>query len=94
MEQEDSARPLPRPAVGRPGGGSVDAVDSLRSNRARLDRALPRRGGSLAERLHVWKLAHRLPEVERFPALVYKAIAETRARTYALVPLPEENRGL
>jgi len=62
---------------------------------ARLDRALPRAGsagrGPLAERLRAWQEAHTLPpeRLERLPGLVDRAVAETRRRTHALVPLPE-----
>lgn len=57
---------------------------------ARLDEALPRGAGSLAERLAAWRLAHTLPadRLDRLPALVLRADAETRARTSAFVPLP------
>ncbi|MEO3925465.1 hypothetical protein ABGB07_16580 [Micromonosporaceae bacterium B7E4] len=56
-----------------------------------LDTALPA-GGSLAARLHRWQHAHTLPpdRSDRLPELVYRAIAETRARTDAIVPLPTD----
>ncbi|HZG02237.1 MAG TPA: hypothetical protein VE546_01455 [Streptomyces sp.] len=59
---------------------------------ARLDAALPKGGGSLAERLHAWQAAHTLPpdRLDRLPGLVDRAVAETRRRTSALVPLPED----
>ncbi|OPG11514.1 DUF885 domain-containing protein [Microbispora sp. GKU 823] len=62
---------------------------------AQLDRALPRAGGgpgSLAERLRAWQAAHTLPveRLGRLPALVERAVAETRRRTNALVPLPDD----
>lgn len=54
-------------------------------------RALPRRSGTLAERLWAWQGAHTLPpdRLGRLPALVKRAVAETRRRTAALVPLPD-----
>ncbi|MEW9548890.1 hypothetical protein [Nonomuraea sp. NPDC050783] len=58
---------------------------------AELDAALPKGRGPLAERLHAWQAAHTLERIERLPALVSPAVAETRARTSArIVPLPEE----
>ncbi|MFI6515728.1 hypothetical protein ACIBF1_09235 [Spirillospora sp. NPDC050679] len=59
---------------------------------ARLDAALPRGRGSLAERLHAWQAAHTLPPARRdeLPALVERAVAETRRRTSAIVPLPAD----
>ncbi|MER6142011.1 hypothetical protein ABT174_18525 [Streptomyces sparsogenes] len=59
---------------------------------ARLDAALPRGAGSLADRLHAWQAAHTLPpdQLDRLPALVDRAVAETRARTGALMPLPPD----
>lgn len=56
---------------------------------AELDAALPRGPGSPAERLRAWQAAHTLEPIERLPGLVAKAVAETRARTNAIVPLPE-----
>ncbi|MFC4119294.1 hypothetical protein [Nonomuraea zeae] len=56
---------------------------------AELDAALPRTSGSLADRLRAWQAAHTLEPIERLPGLVAKAVAETRARTCAIVPLPE-----
>ncbi|MBA9005752.1 hypothetical protein [Thermomonospora cellulosilytica] len=57
----------------------------------RLDRALPRTAGTLAERLRSWQTAHTLPpeRLDRLPALVERAVAETRRRTRTLVPLPD-----
>lgn len=59
---------------------------------AQLDAALPRGGGSLAERLHAWQRAHSLPpeRSDRLPELVGRAVAETRARTSTIVPLPDD----
>jgi hypothetical protein len=54
----------------------------------RLDRALPKAPGSLADRLHAWQAAHTLDPVERLPSLVAKAVAECRRRTNEIVPLP------
>ncbi|GAA2415696.1 hypothetical protein GCM10010420_52150 [Streptomyces glaucosporus] len=59
---------------------------------ARLDAALPRGAGSVAERLAAWKAAHSLPQDQlerRLPPLVDLAVAETRRRTGAIVPLPD-----
>ncbi|SDQ88732.1 hypothetical protein [Thermostaphylospora chromogena] len=53
-----------------------------------LDAALPKSSGSLADRLHAWQAAHTLDRIELLPDLVAKAVAETRARTGAIVPLP------
>ncbi|MEV4169026.1 hypothetical protein [Nonomuraea sp. NPDC049709] len=55
---------------------------------AELDRALPRTPGSLAERLRAWQAAHTLEPIERLPELVDRAVAETRRRTSAIIPLP------
>ncbi|QKW39574.1 hypothetical protein HUT06_40705 [Actinomadura sp. NAK00032] len=57
-----------------------------------LDAALPpgTPGGSLAERRAAWRDTHRLDEVDRLPALVGRAVTETRARTSRIVPLPED----
>ncbi|MFE9103752.1 hypothetical protein [Actinomadura geliboluensis] len=57
-----------------------------------LDAALPpgTPGGSLAERRAGWRGAHRLDDVDRLPALVDRAVTETRARTSRIVPLPED----
>ena len=59
---------------------------------ARLDAALPAGGGTVADRLHAWQAAHRLPaaEVDRLPGLVRRAVAEARRRTQAVVALPED----
>ncbi|MDW5325434.1 hypothetical protein [Plantactinospora sp. KLBMP9567] len=56
-----------------------------------LDGALPA-GGSLAARLHRWQQTYTLPpdRSDRLPELVHRAIAETRARTEAIVPLPAD----
>ncbi|SDK35050.1 hypothetical protein [Nonomuraea jiangxiensis] len=56
---------------------------------AELDAALPKGPGPLADRLRAWQAAHTLEPIERLPALVAKAVTETRARTNAIVPLPE-----
>ena len=58
-----------------------------------LDAALPSAPGTLAERLQAWRDRFRLDPIERLPALVERAVAETRARTARIVPLPEENVG-
>ncbi|MCP2261320.1 hypothetical protein LX15_005041 [Streptoalloteichus tenebrarius] len=57
-----------------------------------LDAALPRTPGSLTERLHRWQAAHTLPpdRVDELPALVQKAVAETRRRTNEIVALPDD----
>ncbi|MDP4506128.1 hypothetical protein [Nonomuraea turcica] len=55
-----------------------------------LDAALPKGPGSLAERLQAWQAAHTLGQIERLPDLVARAVAETRARTNAIIPLPED----
>ncbi|MCK1817754.1 hypothetical protein MTQ13_26345 [Streptomyces sp. XM4011] len=65
---------------------------------ARLDAALPPAPGrSLAERLAGWQAAHVLPADRvdaQVPDLVARAVAETRRRTAAIVPLPRnENVG-
>ncbi|MFI6289049.1 hypothetical protein ACIBCM_30620 [Streptomyces sp. NPDC051018] len=60
---------------------------------ALLDAALPRRpGASLADRLRTWQAAHTLPpgRLDRLPALVERAVAETRRRTSAVIPLPAD----
>ncbi|SEG85369.1 hypothetical protein SAMN05444920_105521 [Nonomuraea solani] len=58
---------------------------------AELDAALPKTPGSPAERLRAWQAAHTLESIERLPALVGKAVAETRARTAAaIIALPDE----
>ncbi|MEU5978742.1 hypothetical protein [Streptomyces sp. NPDC047315] len=66
--------------------------DLFEQAHALLDAALPRGAGSLAERLHAWQSAHTLPadQLGRLPSLVYAAVAETRRRTGALVPLPAQ----
>lgn len=61
----------------------------------RLDRALPRTGGSLAGRLRDWRARHALPRerLDELPDLVARAVAECRARTHErIVPLPEGER--
>lgn len=57
-----------------------------------LDAGLPGGAGSLAERLHAWQDRHTLPRerTDRIPAIVERAIAETRARTTALLPIPAD----
>ncbi|MFG1695923.1 hypothetical protein [Nonomuraea sp. NPDC049309] len=56
-----------------------------------LDRALPKAGGSLAERWRAWSAAYTLDPIERLPEFVAPAVAETRARTSArIVPLPQD----
>jgi hypothetical protein len=57
---------------------------------ARLDAALPHSTASLADRLRAWQVAHSLPpqQMAQLPGLVDKAVAETRARTSAIVSLP------
>ncbi|NBE93795.1 DUF885 domain-containing protein [Nonomuraea sp. KC401] len=57
---------------------------------AELDAALPKTGGSLAGRMRTWQAAHTLEPMERLPELAARAVAETRARTSAIVPLPAE----
>jgi hypothetical protein len=57
---------------------------------AELDAALPKSPGSLAERLQAWQAAHTLDPIDRLPDLVAKAVAETRARTNAIVALPDD----
>lgn len=57
---------------------------------AELDAALPQTGGSLADRMQAWQAAHTLQPIERLPELAARAVAETRARTSAIIPLPEE----
>jgi hypothetical protein len=66
--------------------------EELEEAHAQLDAALPSGGGTLAERLHAWQSAHTLPtdRIDELPALVEKAIAETRRRTARYVPLPED----
>lgn len=58
---------------------------------ARLDAALPRGAGSLAQRWQTWRAAYSIPpeDLDKLPALVARAVAETRRRTSAIVPLPE-----
>ncbi|MFI0263953.1 hypothetical protein ACH4OW_33615 [Streptomyces sp. NPDC017056] len=58
----------------------------------RLHTALPRGVGSLAERQHAWQAAHTLPpeRLNRLPALVGRAVGETRRRTSTIVPLPTD----
>ncbi|MBW4718360.1 hypothetical protein [Saccharothrix obliqua] len=57
---------------------------------ALLDHALPRAAVPLARRLADWQRAHTLGEPARLPELVGRAVAETRARTDAIVPLPDD----
>lgn len=57
-----------------------------------LDRSLPGRAGSLARRLQDWRRRHELPtdQLSRLPAMVERAVVETRARTEAMiVALPD-----
>ncbi|MER5387813.1 hypothetical protein [Saccharopolyspora sp. NPDC002686] len=56
-----------------------------------LDRALPQGTGSLLERLQSWQASYALPpaQVDQLPALVDRAVAETRRRTDEIVALPE-----
>ncbi|WP_084000018.1 hypothetical protein [Actinomadura kijaniata] len=58
-----------------------------------LDAALPKGGGSVADRLHAWRRAHRLPDGDRdrLPGLVERAARETRDRTRAFVGLPADD---
>ncbi|HEY8527831.1 MAG TPA: hypothetical protein VIL48_22905 [Acidimicrobiales bacterium] len=67
-------------------------VDELEAAHDRLAAALPGTRGSVAERLHAWRDAHRVPpaHLDRLPDLVLRADAEARARTSALVPLPDD----
>ncbi|GAA3697876.1 hypothetical protein GCM10022224_074840 [Nonomuraea antimicrobica] len=55
---------------------------------AELDAALPKAPGSVGDRLRAWQAARTLGDIDRLPALVDRAVAETRARTNAIVPLP------
>ena len=57
----------------------------------RLAAALPG-SGSLTDRLQGWQRAHTLPpaQADRLPELVNLAVAETRARTQTIVPLPPD----
>ncbi|WP_405800615.1 hypothetical protein [Streptomyces sp. NBC_01506] len=66
--------------------------DLFEDAHARLDAALPRGAGSLSDRLHAWQSAHTLQpdQLEVLPALVGRAVAETRRRTSAFVPLPPD----
>jgi hypothetical protein len=60
---------------------------------AQLDRSLPGGSGSLAQRLHDWTRRHELPleHLSRLPAMVDRAVTETRARTRAaIVTLPAD----
>lgn len=58
---------------------------------ALLDRALPPGTGTVAERLRAWREAHSLPpdHLDRLPRYVERAVAETRRRTGAIIPLPD-----
>lgn len=58
----------------------------------RLDAALPRGSGTVAERLHRWQHSHALPahHRDRLPDLVARAIDETCARTRQIISLPED----
>ncbi|MFG2172990.1 hypothetical protein ACGFMO_16740 [Streptomyces niveus] len=66
--------------------------DMFADAHARLDEALPPGTGSLTDRLHAWQSAHTLPagRLDALPALVGRAVAETRRRTHAFVPLPAD----
>ncbi|TDD44036.1 hypothetical protein E1286_27845 [Nonomuraea terrae] len=65
--------------------------EELAAAHDRLDAALPKTPGSLAERLHAWQRAHTLRDMDRLPHLVDLAVAETRARTAArIIPLPDD----
>lgn len=59
-----------------------------------LDRALPKTAGSLADRLRDWRVTHTLPHerLAEVPGLVAAAVAECRARTRRILPLPEGER--
>ncbi|TDC25364.1 hypothetical protein E1265_07280 [Streptomyces sp. 8K308] len=64
----------------------------LAAAHAMLDAALPRGSGRLADRLRAWEAAHALPDHRRgeLPDLIGLAVAETRARTHVIVPLPAD----
>jgi hypothetical protein len=72
-------------------GVEPDVVPEAEFQRAHdeLDRALPRTAGSLADRLRAWRIAHTLPDRAAVPELVAAAVAECRARTGRIVPLPD-----
>lgn len=59
-----------------------------------LDRALPKTAGSLADRLRDWRVAYTLPRerLDEVPDLVAAAVAECRARTRRILPLPDGER--
>ncbi|MGW0432819.1 hypothetical protein ACWDV4_09775 [Micromonospora sp. NPDC003197] len=86
---------LPLPAyVGECLGISVQRLpeDVFQEAHDQLDVALPRAAGSLVDRLHTWQAVHTLPpgRADRIPVLVDRAVAETRRRTSAIVPLPAD----
>lgn len=61
----------------------------------KIDRALPRTSGSVAERLGAWRNRHCLPpeSLGRLPELAGRAVVETRARTHAMITrLPDAER--
>lgn len=58
----------------------------------RLDAALPRTPGSLFDRYRAWQAAHTLDPIDRLPELIDRAVAETRARTQRIVPLPPDEK--
>lgn len=62
---------------------------------AQLGQALPNTTGSIAARLGAWRVAHSLPadRLQQLPELVGRAVAETRARTHAMItPLPADEQ--
>ncbi|QYN40238.1 hypothetical protein K1T35_14315 [Pseudonocardia sp. DSM 110487] len=63
--------------------------DLLADAHSRLATALPPGSGSLAEQLHAWQQTHMVP-ADHVPELVRRAMAETVARTRAIVALPGE----
>jgi hypothetical protein len=89
LQLDDTARFLDH--AGQCLGVQIDrAPEALFAHaHSRLAAALPRRSGSLAERLHAWQQAHSVP-AKRLPKLARRAIAETVARTRAIVALPDE----
>ncbi|MGW0247247.1 hypothetical protein ACWDYH_11475 [Nocardia goodfellowii] len=56
-----------------------------------LDEALPESKHTLAQRLSTWRTAHSLPpgRPDRLSELIHLAMAETRRRSEALLPLPD-----
>lgn len=62
---------------------------------ARLDRALPGPAGSVSARLRAWRARHSLTtdRLHLLPDLIARAVAETRARTHAMItPLPADEQ--